>query len=44
MSHRESETDPDRGTNDREGALSLKILASVQNTKYAIVGHFVGET
>ena len=28
---------PDEGTNERKGALSLKCLPSVWNTKYAII-------
>ena len=37
MSHREREIVPDRGTSERKGMLSLKFLASVWNTKYAII-------
>ena len=35
--HRDREIVPDKGTNERKGALSLKCLASVWNTKYAII-------
>ena len=37
MSHTERESVPDGGTNERQGVLSLKFLASVWNTKYAII-------
>ena len=37
MSHRERDIVPDGGTSETKGALSLKFLASVWNTKYAIV-------
>ena len=37
MSHREREIVTDRGTSERKGMLSLKFLASVWNTKCAVI-------
>ena len=41
MSHTEREIVPDGGTNERKRVLSLKFLASVWNTKYAIISRGV---
>ena len=37
VAHREREIVPDGGASERKGALSLKCLESVWNTKYVII-------